>query len=74
VGAQAADATALPGDAELIAYEALNLTDGKRSVSEIRDVLTGRYEPVPPEFLSAHFDRLARAGVVSWKSSPHPQP
>jgi hypothetical protein len=74
VEAQAADATASPGDAELIAYEALNLTDGERSVSEIRDVLTGRYEPVPLAFLSAHFDRLARAGVVSWKSSPRPQP
>ncbi len=61
------DTTALPGDAELLAYEALNLTDGKRSVSEIRDVLTGRYQPVPVAFLSAHFDRLARAGVVSWR-------
>ena len=66
-GSQPDEATSLPGDAELIAYEALNLTDGKRSVSEIRDVLTGRYQPVPVAFLSAHFDRLARAGVVSWK-------
>ena len=32
---------------EVLAYETLNLVDGKRSVSEIRDTLTGRYEPVP---------------------------
>lgn len=66
-GEQPAEATTLPGDADLFAYEALNLTDGKRSVSEIRDVLTGRHQPVPVAFLSAHFDRLARAGVVSWR-------
>ncbi|HET7294571.1 MAG TPA: hypothetical protein VFM88_19265 [Vicinamibacteria bacterium] len=63
----APDATSLSGDAELLAYEALNLADGRRSVSEIRDILTGRYAPVPVAFLSARFDRLARAGIVSWK-------
>src|SRR5262249_1341491 len=34
-------------DGDVLAYEALNLADGKRSVSEIRDVLVGRYAPVP---------------------------
>ena len=34
-------------DGDVLAYEAFNLVDGKRTVSEIRDVLTGRYEPVP---------------------------
>lgn len=59
---------ALPGvDEDLMAYEALNLADGRRSVSEIRDVLTGRYAPVSQAFVAAYFDRLARAGIVTWK-------
>ncbi len=59
------DVTGMPDGFELIGYEALNLTDGKRSVGEIRDILSGRYEPVPLFAISAHFDRLARARVVS---------
>jgi len=55
------------GDAELMQYEAMNLADGRRSVSDIRDILTGRYAPVPQAFLSAYFERLARAGIVTWK-------
>jgi hypothetical protein len=48
----------------VLSYDALNLVDGKRSVSEIRDVLTGRYAPVPLAEVSEWFDLLARAGVV----------
>jgi hypothetical protein len=55
------------GNAEVLEYEALNLADGKRSVSEIRDVLSGRYAPVPLAFVAAHFDRWARAGIVTWR-------
>jgi hypothetical protein len=62
-----ADITALGSEAALVAYEALNLADGRRSVGEIRDVLCGRYQPVDLAAVAAHFDRLARAGVVSWK-------
>ncbi|MES2128511.1 MAG: DUF4910 domain-containing protein [Pseudomonadota bacterium] len=54
-------------DDDFMAYEALNLADGKRSVSEIRDVLTGRYAPLPQAFVTNYFERLARAGIVSWK-------
>jgi hypothetical protein len=61
------DVTVLGGDGALAAYEALNLADGQRSVAEIRDVLTGRYQPVALAAVAAHFDRLARAGVVTWK-------
>ena len=61
------DTTTMPSDSDLMAYEALNLADGRRSVAEIRDVLTGRYSPLPIAFVWAHFDRLARAGIVSWK-------
>ncbi len=55
------------GNAEVLEYEALNLADGKRSVSEIRDVLSGRYSPVSLAFVAAHFERWARAGIVTLK-------
>ena len=54
-------------DAELLGYEALNLADGRRSLGEIRDILTGRYAPVPFGFVNAWFDRLDAAGVVTWR-------
>lgn len=55
------------GNAEVLEYEALNLADGKRSVSDIRDILSGRYSPVSLAFVAAHFDRWARAGIVSFR-------
>ncbi len=62
------DVTALDTDVEaLMEYEALNLADGRRCVAEIRDILTGRYAPLPLRFVTAYFERLARAGVISWK-------
>ncbi|MES2153095.1 MAG: DUF4910 domain-containing protein [Pseudomonadota bacterium] len=57
----------LDGDADLMAYEAMNLADGRRSVAEIRDILTGRYAPLPQAFVAIYFERLARAGIVSWR-------
>ena len=51
----------------MLAYEAFNLADGKRTVAEIRDVLAGRYEPVPVEEIAEYFDLLARARAISWK-------
>ena len=50
-------------DGDVIAYEAFNLADGKRSVSEIRDIL-GRYGAAPLPAVAAYFDVLARAGAV----------
>jgi hypothetical protein len=47
-------------------YEALNLVDGRRSVTEIRDVLAGRYGH-GLDGLGDWFDLLARARVVTWK-------
>jgi hypothetical protein len=55
------------GNGEVLAYECLNLVDGRKSVSQIRDVLTGRYEPVPLAEIAEYFDLLARARVVSWR-------
>jgi hypothetical protein len=56
--------TALENHGAVLAYEALNLVDGKRSISDIRDLLTGRYEPVPQAEIAEWFDLLAKAGVV----------
>jgi aminopeptidase YwaD len=52
-------------DGDVLAYEALNLADGTRSISEIRDVLSGRYASVPLAAIAEYFDLLARAGAVS---------
>jgi hypothetical protein len=59
--------TALAGreDGDILAYEALNLADGKRSVSEIRDTLAGRYASVPLPAIAEYFELLARAGAVT---------
>jgi aminopeptidase YwaD len=61
------DVTALGGDSALVAFEAFNLADGRHSLAEIRDVLTGRYQPVALAAIGAYFDRLARAGIIAWK-------
>ena len=52
---------------DLLAYEALNLVDGRRSVAEIRDVLAGRYEPVPVSDIAQYLEILARAQVLRWR-------
>ena len=69
LGPDANTATALAGreHGEVLAYEALNLADGKRSVSDIRDVLTGRYEPVPVKEVADYLELLGRAKVISWR-------
>jgi hypothetical protein len=53
---------------DVLAYEALNLVDGKRSVSDIRDLLTGRYAPVPLAEVTEWLDLLAKAGVVRFRN------
>ncbi len=52
---------------EVLTFEALNLVDGKRTVSEIRDALASHYETVPVAEVAAYFDLLARAKVITWK-------
>jgi hypothetical protein len=52
----------------VLCYEALNLVDGKRSVRDIRDLLTGRYAPVPLTEVAEWLDLLARAGVVRFRT------
>jgi hypothetical protein len=41
--------------------------DGKRTVADIRDVLTGRYEPVPLRDVAEYLELLARAKVITWR-------
>jgi hypothetical protein len=41
--------------------------DGKRTVSQIRDLLTGRYAPVPVAEVSEYLDLLAKAKAISWR-------
>jgi aminopeptidase YwaD len=50
---------------DVLGWEAFNLADGRRSISQIRDVLTGRYSPVPVSEISEYFELLARAKAVS---------
>jgi hypothetical protein len=57
-------ALAARDDGDVLAYEALNLADGRRSISEIRDVLTGRYATVPLAAIVEYFELLAQAGAV----------
>jgi aminopeptidase YwaD len=52
---------------DVLAYETLNFVDGKRTVSDIRDVLSGRYEPVPVSEIAEYLDLLAKAKVIRWK-------
>ncbi|HKF44612.1 MAG TPA: DUF4910 domain-containing protein [Thermoanaerobaculia bacterium] len=55
------------GQGGVLTYEAFNLVDGKRTVSEIRDILTGRYSPVPLSEVSAYLDLLAKAGAITFR-------
>ena len=52
---------------DVLAWEAFNLVDGKRTIAEIRDVLTGRYAPVPLAEVTEYFDLLGRAKAVTFR-------
>ena len=49
---------------EVLAFEALNLADGNRTISRIRDMLAGRYGPVPLSEVAEYFDLLLRAKAI----------
>jgi aminopeptidase YwaD len=49
---------------DVLAYEAFNLVDGRRSVSDIRDSLTGLYFPVSLAGVAGYLDILAKAGAI----------
>jgi hypothetical protein len=48
-----------------LAYELQSLIDGARSLSDIRDVLSAEFGPVPLPAVVDYFERLARAGAVT---------
>jgi len=52
---------------EVLAFEALNLADGKRTISDVRDTLSALYGPVPLVEVAEYFDLLARAKAVIWR-------
>jgi hypothetical protein len=64
-GAVSKIALAKRDNGDVLAWEAFNLVDGKRSISEIRDVLAGRYAPVPLAEVAEYVELLARAKAVS---------
>jgi hypothetical protein len=66
-GAKATTALTQREHGDVLAYEALNLVDGKRTVSDIRDVLTGRYETVGVPEIAGYLELLGRARVITWK-------
>lgn len=53
------------GSAGEYVYEALNLVDGQRDVSEIRDWLMTELGPVPVEYVGEYFEALKSIGVLS---------
>jgi hypothetical protein len=52
------------GAGGLYSYEALNLVDGKRTVSEIRDWLTAELGPVPVEHVVEYLQAIESAGAI----------
>lgn len=57
------------GNGDVLAYELLNLVDGRRSISDIRDVVSGRYEAVPTAEVAEYLELLERAKVVELRAA-----
>jgi aminopeptidase YwaD len=55
---------ALP-QGEIIAYETLNLIDGRRSVIEIKNILDAAYGTVPEDILVSYLKLLEKMRVIS---------
>jgi hypothetical protein len=51
-------------DGEVVAYEALNLVDGRRSTRRIRDTLSAFYGPVPLSMVAEYLGTLEQIGVL----------
>lgn len=50
-----------------LAYELQSLIDGNRSLSDIRDLLSAEFGAVPLPAIVDYFERLAKAGAVSFR-------
>ena len=53
------------GSGHEYAYEILNLVDGERDATAIRDAVSATYGPVPIELVVGYLDSLAAIEVVS---------
>ena len=53
-------------------YELLNLVDGQRGATDIRDALSAIYEPVPLEHVEEYLGALASIGVILPSSDTSP--
>lgn len=53
------------GGGSEVAYEALNLVDGRRTVRQIRDDLAAIYGPVPVAAVREYLETLERIGVLA---------
>jgi aminopeptidase YwaD len=53
-----------------VAYEVLNLVDGRRNMTEIHNTLRAAYGDVAPQDLLDYFKLLEKAGVVSIRGLP----
>jgi len=51
------------------AYEVLNLVDGERTVSAVRDAVAAIYGPVPLELVAEYLDALAAIGVLDCEAA-----
>jgi hypothetical protein len=48
-------------------FEIVNLIDGKRKVSEIRNILISEYSTIPDPVVIRYIEDLVKVGVVKWK-------
>lgn len=55
-----------------VMYEALNFVDGRRTVAEIRNLVSDEFEPIPVEEFTNYFDFLASVGVIKMKPGVRP--
>jgi len=51
-----------------VMYEALNFVDGKRTISEIRDLVSDEFEPIPQDEIVNYFEFLESVGIVKFKT------
>jgi aminopeptidase YwaD len=50
-----------------ILYETLNFANGRRSIAEIRDLISDEFEPIPVDEIMQYFEFLDSVGVVQLK-------
>jgi len=53
-----------PGD---YPFELVNLIDGKRTVTQIRDALSAEYGAVPTEAVARYLEDMVTAGLAEWR-------